>query len=232
MKYGEGPVASAHKVPQKPKIGVFDSGVGGLSVVHAIEAALPDYEVVYATDKEHLPYGNKTPQQLHSYVKPILQDLVSRGCQVIVIACNTVTTNIIVTLRNEITVPLVGIEPMVKPAAQLTKSGIIAVCATPTTLASKRYKHLKEEYAQNIQVLEPDCSDWTSMIENDRVDHQKISQRINDVCNRGADVIVLGCTHYHWIEEMINNIAKGRAKVIQPEPAIVAQLKRVLGKTP
>jgi glutamate racemase len=228
MKYGEGPVATAKKVPVKPKIGVFDSGVGGLSVVHAIEAALPDYEVVYATDKEHLPYGNKTPQQLHGYVLPILEDLVGRGCEVIVIACNTVTTNIIVTLRSEISVPLVGIEPMVKPAAQITKSRVIAVCATPATLASKRYKRLKEEYAQGIKVLEPDCSNWTAMIETNQLDHQKIHQQINKVCELGADVIVLGCTHYHWIEDVIKQIADGRAKVIQPEPAIVEQLKRVL----
>lgn len=226
MKYGEGPVATNR--PIKPKVGVFDSGVGGLSVVKAIEKALPDYEVIYATDKEHLPYGTKTPRQIHSYVVPILEDMVSQGCKIIVIACNTVTTNIIVTLRNEIKVPLVGIEPMVKPAAELTKSGVIAVCATPATLASKRYKWLKDNYAQGVQVLEPDCSDWTSMIENNRLDHQKIAQRINDICNRGADVIVLGCTHYHWIEATIKDIAGRRARVIQPEPAIVAQLTREL----
>ncbi|HSX44958.1 MAG TPA: glutamate racemase [Candidatus Saccharimonadales bacterium] len=231
MKYGEGTPATAHPPKaDKPKIGVFDSGVGGLSVAQAIEEALPNYEVLYATDKEHLPYGNKTPKQLHTYVVPILEELVRRGCEVIVIACNTVTTNIIATLRNEIKVPLVAIEPMVKPAAELTKSGIIAVCATPATLSSKRYQWLKDEYAKGVEVLEPDCSDWTQMIEDNQLDHQKIEDRISEVCDQGADVIVLGCTHYHWIEDLIKDIVKDRAKVIQPEPAIVAQLKRVLAQ--
>ena len=228
MKYGEGTMGSIK--PNKPKIGVFDSGVGGLSVANAIEEALPDYEVVFATDKEHVPYGTRTPEQIYGYVVPILEDLVERDCKIIVIACNTVTTNIIVTLRQNIKVPLIGIEPMVKPAAEQTKSGIIAVCATPTTLASKRYKWLKEEYAKGIKVLEPDCSDWTSMIEDNQIDHQKVYQRINEVCDQGADVIVLGCTHYHWIEDMISDIAHGRAKVIQPEAAVIDQLKRELGR--
>lgn len=226
MKYGEGTVATGKQV--KPKIGVFDSGVGGLSVANAIQAELPDYEVLYASDPNNLPYGTKTPQQIHEFVVPILEDLISRGCKIIVIACNTVSTNIIVTLRKEIKVPLIAIEPMVKPAAELTKTGIIAVCATPTTLASKRYKWLKDEYAKGIKVLEPDCSDWTLMIENNQVDHQKIYQRIDKACQDGADVIVLGCTHYHWIEEIIKGVTRGRAKVIQPEPAVINQLKKVL----
>jgi glutamate racemase len=228
MKYGEGPVATAKKIPNKPKIGVFDSGVGGLSVVQAIESALPSYSVIYATDKEHLPYGNKTAEQLHNYVRPILEDMMNRGCQIIVIACNTVTTNIIVTLRGEIKVPLIGMEPMLKPAAQMTKSNIIAVCATPRTLASKRYKWLKDEYAEGIKVLEPDCSDWTSMIEDAQLDHKKIHDRINQVCEQGADVIVLGCTHYHWIEDLIKQSADGRARVIQPIEPVIEQLKREL----
>src|SRR5688572_16204840 len=122
------------------KIGVFDSGAGGKSVSSAIKLALPDNEVLYANDKQHLPYGTKPPQTILSYVVPILKDLVDQGCEVIVIACNTVSTTLIEQLRSQISVPLIAMEPMVKPAAELTKSKIIAVCATPTTLASKRYK--------------------------------------------------------------------------------------------
>jgi glutamate racemase len=210
------------------KIGVFDSGIGGLSVAQAIQQALPDAEVLFMDDHEHLPYGTKTPKEILRYALPILEGLGDVGCEVIVVACNTVTTTLIEDLRSKIRVPLVGMEPMVKPAAELTKSGIIAICATPTTLASKRYKWLKQTYAKHVKVLEPDCSDWTQMIETKKVDRQKIHDRINSACQQGADVIVLGCTHYHWIEDEIRQIAAGRATVLQPEQPVIEQLKRVL----
>lgn len=212
------------------KIGVFDSGVGGLSVAKAIENALPEHEVIFRDDHKHLPYGTKPPEELLGYVLPVLQAMAEEGCGVIVIACNTVTTTLITELRKKIDVPLVGIEPMVKPAAQQSKSGVIAVCATPTTLASPRYKQLKQEFASDIKVLEPDCSDWSAMIENNQINNQNIINEIESVCHAGADVIVLGCTHYHWIEDSIKTIANGRAQVIQPEPAIVEQLKRVIAQ--
>jgi len=210
------------------KIGVFDSGIGGLSVARALEAALPDDEIVCVDDRKHLPYGTKAPEELLGYVVPILEDLVQQGCELIVIACNTVTTTLISELRAKVSVPLVGIEPMVKPAAERTKTGVIAVCATPTTLASQRYAELKETFAKDVEVLEPDCSEWSAMIENNMVNHHKIAETIDTVCEKKADVIVLGCTHYHWIEETIRQIADGRAEVIQPEAAIVEQVKRLL----
>ncbi len=214
----------------KIKIGVFDSGVGGLSVVKAIHKALPDLEIVYKDDPQHFPYGERSVEEIHSFVKPIFQSFVDEGCQVIVVACNTVSTNLIGQLRAEFTVPMVAMEPMIKPAAKATKSGVIAVCATPRTLASQRYHWLKEQFAKGVEVVEPDCSDWTSMIENQQVDRQKIAQRIEAAIATGADQIVLGCTHYHWIEELIKEIAGHRAEVIQPEVAVISQLKRVLGE--
>jgi glutamate racemase len=229
MKYGEGVMGMG--IAAKNKIGVFDSGVGGLSVVNRIKKDLPGYDVIYATDKEHIPYGTKTPQQLHGYVLPILKRLADEGCKVIVIACNTVTTTIIGTLRQELDVPLIGLEPMVKPAAKETKTGVIAVCATPTTLASKRYDLLKKTYARGMKIIQPDCSEWTKMIENNQLDIKQIYDRINYALEEGADVIVLGCTHYHWIEETIKKIVNGRAKILQPEVPVIHQLKRVLRQT-
>lgn len=210
------------------KIGVFDSGVGGLSVAKAIEKAFPENEVIFVNDHQNVPYGTKTPEQILNLVEPILKRLVRKGCQVIVVACNTVSTTVVTELRAHISVPLIALEPMVKPAAELTKSKIIAVCATPTTLAGQRYKWLKETYAKGIKVLEPDCHDWAAMIETNKVDRKKISNEIDEACRNGADVIVLGCTHYHWIEDMINEIAAGRAKVIQSEQPVVKQLNKVL----
>jgi glutamate racemase len=210
------------------KIGVFDSGVGALSVINTIRQELPDLEIVYKDDKAHLPYGSKTAEQIHQFVRPIFQQFIGEGCQVIVVACNTVTTNLIKELRNEFNISMVGMEPAVKPAAEMTKSKVVAVCATPRTLSSDRYKWLKSKYARGVAVLEPDCSGWAEMIENNSVERDKVAEQIEKVIKHGADVIVLGCTHYHWIEELIMQIANGRAKVIQPEKPVISQLKKVL----
>jgi glutamate racemase len=211
------------------KIGVFDSGVGGKSVANAIERALPDDEVVYVDDAKNVPYGTKTPDELFKLVMPLLNMLSKQGCDAIVIACNTVSTTIIDKLRAEFTIPLVAMEPMVKPASKITKSKTVAICATPTTLASSRYKWLKKEFAQGITVLEPDCSDWSYLIEANQVNKSHIEKQINKVCEQGADVIVLGCTHYHWIEDIITEVANGRATILQPEQAVISQVSRVLG---
>lgn len=208
------------------KIGVFDSGVGGLSVARAVERALPEYQVIFRNDAAHMPYGTKSPEQLLGYVVPLLQGLVRDGCSIIIIACNTVSTTLIAELRLAISVPLIAVEPMVKPAAKLTKSGVIAVCATPGTLRSDRYKELKQLYASNIKVVEPDCRSWARMIEDRRLDEALIADEITDALTLGADVIVLGCTHYHWIRDVIVTVAAGRAEVLQPEEAIIRQLRK------
>lgn len=210
------------------KIGVFDSGVGGLHVAQEVQKALSEHQILYAEDHEHVPYGTRSVEEIHEFVRPILEGLVAEDCQAIVIACNTVTTNLIDQLRSEINVPLIGMEPMVKPAALASKSGVICVCATPRTLESARYQWLKSEYAKGAKVLEPDCSDWALMVETDKVDRQKIQDIVDDACAKGADQIVLGCTHYHWIEDLIKELARGRAQIIQPEPAVTARLKRVI----
>jgi glutamate racemase len=211
------------------KIGVFDSGVGGESVAAAIRRALPEVAVITKSDHKHMPYGDKTPQQLLGFVTPLLNNLEEQGCEVIIIACNTVTVTLISQLRERLSVPLIGIEPMLKPAAESTKTGIVAVCATPATLSSRRYAQLKKQYAGSVRVLEPDCSKWARMIEQNELNQQLIELQVNGMCEAGADVIVLGCTHYHWIEGIIKQIAAGRAQVIQPEAAVIQQLKKVLG---
>lgn len=215
------------------KIGVFDSGIGGQSVAAAIHRELPEYEVLFrADDPAHFPYASKSPMQLLGYVMPVLQSLLDDGCEVIVIACNTVSTTLIDELRKRFAVPLVALEPMVKPAAKATTSGVITVCATPTTLGSPRYGELKKEYAAGITVDEPDCSDWSLLIEKNEMTEQRIRECIEPSLMRGADVIVLGCTHYHWIEDEIRDIVGTRAVVLQPEQAVIAQLKRVLARLP
>jgi glutamate racemase len=210
------------------RVGVFDSGVGGQSVINAIKKELPDLEIIYKDDKKNLPYGSKSVEEIHELVRPIFKEFITEGCQVIVIACNTVTTNLADELREEFSVLMIGMEPAVKPAAMASKSKIIAVCATPRTLSSDRYKWLKKQYAKNVKVLEPNCSDWALMIENNQIDSDKIANTIKEILDKGADQIVLGCTHYHWIEDEIKQLTNGKAHVIQPEQPVVRQLKKVV----
>src|SRR4051812_8825590 len=120
---------------------------------------MPQHEVIFMNDQQHVPYGSKTSQEIIGYVVPIFEALVARGCQVIVVACNTVSTALIQQLRERFLVPLIAIEPMVKTAASLTKTGVIAICATPRTLKTERYAWLKNTYAAELTVIEPDCSD-------------------------------------------------------------------------
>ena len=212
------------------KIGVFDSGIGGLSVATAIEKAVPQADVLFVHDTaEHFPYAMRTPDEIYGFILPIFQRLADGNCDVIVVACNTVSTTLIHRLRSAFAVPMVAMEPMVKTAAALTKTGVIALCATPTTLQSDRYTWLKETYGQACMFVEPDCADWSYLIENNQMNEARIRAEIEPALEQGADVIVLGCTHYHWIEEEIKAIASDAAVVIQPEAAVVAQVKRVLG---
>lgn len=210
------------------KIGVFDSGVGGQSFVSSIHERFPGAEVVYIEDKENLPYGDKTPDELLRLTMPLFQKFEAAGCDAVLVACNTVTTTIINELRKSIHVPLVGVEPMIKPASEMTKTGVIAVCATPATLASNRYAWLKNTYAKDINIIEPDCSQWAYMIEHNRKNELQLEQLVASVRSKRVDVIVLGCTHYHWIEQELQELASPDINVIQPIEPVLDQLERVL----
>jgi glutamate racemase len=223
------PLASTSQTYNKPMtIGVFDSGIGGLSVANAIKQAMPEYEIIFKDDAQHLPYGSKTPDEILAFCLPVLESLVEDGCEIIVVACNTVSTNLIEPLRKLLPVPLVAVEPMVKPAAERTKSKKIIVCATPRTLQSERYALLKQTYAPGVEIIEPDCSNWTKLIEANEMNEAHITAAIEPGLQQGADVVVLGCTHYHWIEKQIKRVAGMRAEVLQPEPAVISQLQRLL----
>lgn len=212
-------------------IGVFDSGVGGQSVANALRAAYPDDTIIFVNDHEHMPYGDKTPTEVLDLVIPKMYELISKGSDVIVIACNTVTTNHITELRERFSLPIIGVEPMVEQAAALTQQGTFAVCATPSTLASDRYKDLKNHYAWQKHVIEPDCSQWAYMIENNQVNQSMIREQVGDMCQQGADVIVLGCTHYHWIEDIIKDVANGRAQILQPEQTVITEVAKALSRS-
>lgn len=211
------------------KLGIFDSGIGGEAIAAALGETFPSAEILTVNDQAHVPYGSRLPEEVTRLTDAAIQPLLRAQCDVIVLACNTATVAAIETLRQKYPQQkFIGIEPMVKTAAALTKNGTIAICATPATLASKRYHELKTRYAADLTILEPDCSEWAYMIQNNQINHEKIGQIINNVCAENADIIVLGCTHYHWIKEFIIDIARGGATVIEPSEAIGRRVRQLL----
>ncbi|MNH50455.1 Glutamate racemase [compost metagenome] len=211
------------------KLGVFDSGIGGEAVAAALWETFPAADIIIVNDKTNVPYGDKSPDQVTQLTDAAIQPLLSASCDIIVLACNTATAAAITALRSRYPKQkFIGIEPMIKTAASLTKSNIIAVCATPATLASERYRELIVKYGTHLDIIEPDCSTWAYMIENNQLNHEIIKQTITDICNRGADVIVLGCTHYHWIKSLITDLVNGRAEVIEPSEAIGRRVQELL----
>ncbi len=209
------------------KIGVFDSGIGGLSVARAIERAFPKALVIYINDAKNVPYGTKTEAQIYALARPKIQELYEQNCDVIVLACNTVTMTCQSKLEAAFPVPFIGLEPMVEQAVQQSKTGKIILCATPATIKSARYHQLVRDYAAGATIIEPDCSDWASLIEDNDISEERIHADIEPGLSSGADVIVLACTHYHWIEQSIAAIAGNRAVILQPENDVIQQIARL-----
>jgi len=211
------------------RIGVFDSGIGGDAVAYELGREFPHAEMINVSDKEHVPYGNRTKEDIVELTDAAIRPLIESGCDVIVLACNTATAAAIDVLRERHpTQPFIGLEPMLKPAAALTKTGTIAVFATPSTLGSERYLAMKKLHTGGVNVLEPDCSDWATLIENDDINQDHIEDIVNQSIEDGADILVLGCTHYHWIKQEIVETAGNRAKVLEPSEAIARRVRELL----
>jgi glutamate racemase len=211
------------------KLGIFDSGIGGEAVAVALQKTFPTADMLVVNDKENVPYGDKTADQVIALTNTAIQPLLLAHCDIIILACNTATALAIETLRN--TYPdqkFIGIEPMIKSAAANTRSGIVVVCATPATLKSHRYHNLVNRYGHSLTILEPDCRNWAYWIENNQLNRAHIAYVVETACQQGADVIVLGCTHYHWIKELIVELAAGRAVVIEPSDAIGRRVVQLL----
>lgn len=211
------------------RIGVFDSGIGGKAIAEFLQREFVNADILRVDDHKNLPYGDKSSDEVRALTDRAIQPLLSAKCEVIILACNTATAAAIEFLRQKYKdQEFIGLEPMVKPAAEQTKTGVIAICATPGTLASQRYRNLKHTYGRGLTILEPDCSDWARMIEANQVDELIIRHTIDDALRDGADIIVLACTHYHWIRELIEQTASGRATILDPSNAIVQRLHNLI----
>ena len=211
------------------KIGVFDSGIGGDAVAKRLRHLFPKAKIISVNDNMNVPYGIKPSNEIIRLTDIAIQPLIAAKCDAIVIACNTATTNAITHLR--LTYPdthFIGIEPMIKPAVKLSKTGTIAVLATPSTLKSHRYAELKRQWAVHHTVVEPDCSNWAGLIEQGESHRVDIHAAIYESRRWNADVIVLGCTHYHWIKDRIQATVGPSVSVLEPSDAIGARIDALL----
>jgi len=211
------------------KIGVFDSGIGGKAVAARLAELLPEAEIMSVDDHAHVPYGSRSKAEIIELSGRAIQPLIDADCDVIVIACNTATTVAISALRTaNPDVPFVGIEPMIKPAAELTKTKTIAVLATPGTLASERYAELKTLWGKNITILEPDCHDWATLIENNQTAAIPLEETLHKMVTQRADVIVLACTHYHYLKQRAIAAVGKKITILEPSDAIARRIKTIV----
>jgi len=214
-------------------IGVFDSGVGGLSVLRAVRRLLPDEEIIFLADQAHVPYGPRPLQQVRAFSDAITRYLLDRGAKLIVVACNTASAAALHYLRETFPqTPFVGMEPAVKPAAEYTQSGVVGVLATPATFQGELYASVLERFAQDVIVLQDTCPGLVEQIEKGELDSDEtrtiLKAALAPMIARGVDRVVMGCTHYPFVIPLIEEIVGPDVGVIDPAPAVARQVARIL----
>ena len=214
-------------------VGVFDSGVGGLSVLRAMRKLMPEEPVVYFGDQGHVPYGPRQMQQVRDFSETITRFLLDQGAKIIVVACNTASAAALHYLRDKFPhVFFVGMEPAVKPAAEHTQSGLVGVLATPATFQGALYASVLERFANGVQVLQHTCPGLVGQIEKGDLDGDETRAILEDalrpMLDQGIDTVVLGCTHYPFVISLIEQVVGENVRVIDPAPAVAKQAKRLL----
>ena len=215
-------------------IGIFDSGVGGLSIWKELYRALPGERYIYFSDNAYCPYGGKSDDTIVSRARFITDLLLEKGAELIVIACNTATAAAIATLRKEYSIKFIGTEPAVKTAAARSKSRVVGVLATESTLKASKYRAMKERVEGDARIVEKVGEGFVEIVESGSMDTPEaldtVRRSLQPLLDEGADEIVLGCTHYPFLKDLIGKIASGKAEVINPAPAIARQTIRVLSE--
>lgn len=235
------------------KIGVFDSGEGGLSVLKEITRLLPEAEYIYYSDNAHCPYGEKSPEYIQDRARAITERLLKEGADVIVVACNTATAAAISVLRSEYSdaasqevrdrvqkltggrhdhICFIGMEPAVKPAALGTRTGVVGVLATAGTLKGSKYLKTKESVDDQVNVFEHVGRGFVELVEEGRLSGSEaedvVKASLGPLLSAGADIIVLGCTHYPFLLPVLQKVAGPDIRFIDPAPAVARQLVHVL----
>lgn len=213
-------------------VGVFDSGVGGLSVVRAIVELLPGESLTYIADTAHCPYGTRSPAYLQERAQRIVDYLAGEGCKAVVVACNTATVATVGYLRSRFNLPIIGIEPAIRPAAAGTQSGVIGVLATATTLESAHLAALIERHTDYHEVVTSACPGWVEAVEADALDTPEtaalVRQHVQPLLDAGADTLVLGCTHFPFLRPLIEAVAGPQVRILETGMPVARQLQRQL----
>lgn len=215
-------------------IGVFDSGVGGLSVLRHVRAMLPGEDLLYVADSAHAPYGDKSAQFIEARAVAIAEFLVARDAKALVVACNTATAAAIVRLRERFDLPIVGMEPAVKPAAEATRSGVIGVLATSGTLDSGKFAELVRRFGSQARVIVQPCPGLVEQVElgdlAGPLTRRLLEGFVAPLLDAGADTLVLGCTHFPFLEPLLRELVGGEVAIIESGAAVARQLVRRLAE--
>jgi len=214
-------------------IGVFDSGVGGLSVLRALRLQLPAQPIIYLADQARVPYGPRPLEEVRRFSEAMARFLLEQGAGIIVVACNTASAAALQPLRKAFPhIPFVGMEPAVKPAAETTQTGVVGVLATPATFQGALYASVVERFAQGVTILQDTCPGLVNAIEDGQLQsaHTRaiLEQALLPMLAHGIDTVVLGCTHYPFVIPLIQQITGPAVRVIDPAPAVARQVERVL----
>lgn len=213
-------------------IGIFDSGVGGLSVLKAIENHLPNESLIYVADSAYAPYGERSSEYINDRSFALAEYFKEKQVKAIVVACNTASVVALNALRSRLDVPVVGIEPAIKPAARDTRSGVIGVLATSRTVESPNVRKLCELYGQDVEIILQACPGLVEQIERAQQHTQSTQDMLKafltPLVEAGADTIVLGCTHYRFVSEQIKKCIGDDVLIMEPGAAVARQLKRKL----
>ncbi|HEY9170593.1 MAG TPA: glutamate racemase [Lutibacter sp.] len=215
-------------------IGIFDSGIGGTSIWKEVVKLIPNENTIYLADSKNAPYGEKSSEEIIALGIKNTELLLSKGCKLIIVACNTATTNAIDYLRKNYTIPFIGIEPAIKPASLLSKTGAIGILATKGTLSSKLFEKTTKEYTKNITTIEQDGEGLVPLIEAGKLNSPELnillSTYLKPMLNFNIDHLVLGCTHYPYLIPQIKKIIGENITIIDSGEAVAKQTKAVLEK--
>lgn len=209
-------------------IGVFDSGVGGLSVLHDIRALLPSESLLYVADSGFVPYGEKSPEVIKARSRAIAEFLLARGAKALVLACNTATAAAVADLRNRYSLPIIGMEPAVKPATLATRSGVVGVLATTGTLRSAKFAALLDRFAGSVQVLTQPCPGLVECVERGELSGPVVTELLvrytHPLLMEGCDTLILGCTHYPFLRPVLQEILPADVRLVDTGAAVARQL--------
>ena len=216
----------------KAKIGVLDSGVGGLSVLREIHRLLPTHPTLYFADQAHVPYGPRNPDEINEFVETITRFLLLQGARVIVVACHAASTASLYDLRVRFPdVPFVGMEPAIKPAVETSKNGVIGVLTTQATASGKLYRSVLERFAGDVRVITQVAPELVQIAENGQQNtgpgREMIAHYVNPLLDAGADKIVMACTHFPFLADEISTLAGAQAMIVDPGAAIARQVARM-----